>query len=176
MSTAPLEAAYQIHSPGLPSVAAAEQTEMRVETVLSPEGVEGNIVLLRTEEDTPRFLPIWVGNTEALAIRLRMVRHKAPRPLTMDLLEKVIEHMQGEVVSSHIDDVKEGVYLGRVSLRAGDRVIDLDARPSDAIALALGARLPILVDQRVMDEASVTPDELRKRGAPSDEEDLGRSL
>jgi bifunctional DNase/RNase len=120
-------------------------------------GGDSGVVLL-TDEAHAVVLPIGIGGTEALSISLRFEREKYPRPLTHDLLDAAVRRLGGKLYEVQIDELKNGVFLGRIFLRKGNQVLDLDARPSDAIALALGDGVPIYVARGVLDEAGQRPD------------------
>ena len=100
-------------------------------------------------------VPIFVGESEALTIALRHNRQRYERPLTHDLLDEVLAHLGGELVRIQIDDIRGETFVGAVFIRQGDRTFSLDARPSDAIALALGHRVPIFVHERVVARAGI---------------------
>lgn len=110
------------------------------------------IVVLRDHEDKI-FLPIWVGIFEANAIALRLEDIETPRPMTHDLLRSFIQELQGSVTRIVINDLKESTFYALIHIAAGDREMSIDARPSDAIALALRTSAPIFVDQSVLDQA-----------------------
>jgi len=120
---------------------------------------QGDVVLL-ADPDEARFLPIFIGGTEALAIRLRHDKQRYPRPLTHDLLDTIVDKLGGKVVKVHVDDIKNKVYIGRVYVAQGDKTFDVDARPSDAIALAAGNGVPIFVASAVFDTAAVSAADL----------------
>jgi bifunctional DNase/RNase len=114
------------------------------------------IVLLR-EVEGDRYLPIWIGATEATAIAYVQQGVVPPRPLTHDLLKDVIESVGRSLVEVRITRLEEGVFFAEMDLGMGAVV---SARPSDAIALALRTSSPIVVDDAVLDEAGVViPDE-----------------
>ncbi len=130
-----------------------------------------------------RYLPIWIGEIEALNIRLRLQRQTPPRPLTLNLLESVITSSKIEVTEIAIDDLQGGVFLGTIGLRQNGRNWRIDARPSDAIGLAVGNGAPIWVSQKVIRDAAVDPADLEedspepkaepgKRAAPDYQETL----
>ena len=141
------------------------------------------IVVLR-EEGGERFLPIWIGPFEADAITLQLQGIDAPRPLTHDLLKSVIETLGGEVLHILISGLEKNTYFARIVLDVdGDRV-EVDSRPSDAIALGVRVSAPIYVAEEVMDQAGLLPEEemsLAQGVAPTEaaeegelsEEDLG---
>ena len=106
---------------------------------------------------TPRrrdFLPIWVGPFEARAIALALAGTPAPRPLTHDLLKNVLEHMGVEFQKIVVSALKDNTYFARIHLLFTDRSVEIDSRPSDAIALALRFDRPIFVARDVFTEGS----------------------
>lgn len=109
----------------------------------------GAAVVLRDASER-RILPIWIGNTEANAIQLRLEQKRFPRPLTHDLLDSVVRELGAEVTQIRVDQLEGDTYLGTVFLKTDERVVPLDARPSDAIALALGHRARILVAEGLL--------------------------
>lgn len=119
--------------------------------------------LLLLDEATNVIVPIFIGGTEGLSIEHRMRGTTAPRPLTHDLLDAAVKKLEGSIVKVQVDALRDGVYHGSVYIRAGRRVLRLDARPSDAIALAIGNRAPIYIAQQVLDEAGVPRGELLKQ-------------
>jgi len=104
------------------------------------------------------FVPIFIGGTEALSIVLRHERRRFERPLTHDLLDAVLRELGGELLKVHVDALKGDRFVGTVYVRHAGRVAALDARASDAIALALGSRVPIFVAREVIDTAGIRPD------------------
>jgi uncharacterized protein len=137
------------------------------------------IVVLKDDEDKT-FLPIWVGIFEANAIALQLESVETPRPMTHDLLRNVIVEMQGTVTRILINDLQESTFYARIFMTIGDRTVEIDSRPSDAIALALRLSAPIFVTQEVLDQAqTITPDEeseekLKKWLEEVNPEDLGK--
>ena len=114
--------------------------------------------LLKTDSAPIRYLPIWIAEREALAIRLRLKRQAPPRPLTLNLTESIIQSSKSRLQSVTIDEVHGGVFLGEIRLKQKGRTWSLDARPSDAIALALGQGAPIWVANTVLDQAAFQSD------------------
>ena len=119
------------------------------------------IVILREKKGNPkRLLPIFVGIFEALAIMMELEDHTVERPMTHDLLKSVIDHLDAKVVSVFVSDLKDGTFYAEITLNVGDEeVIKVDSRPSDALALALRADVPIYVSEEVMAEASMKIDD-----------------
>ena len=122
------------------------------------------IVILKSEGGT-RLLPIWIGVFEANAIALEMEKISTPRPMTHDLLKSVIELLGARVERMVVDKLEENTFFASVYLRSGGQQLRLDARPSDAIALALRTGAPIFVAHDVLS---------RSRGIEI-EEDLGEA-
>jgi uncharacterized protein len=119
--------------------------------------------LLLVDEAKQIALPIFIGGTEAISIDHRMRGEKFRRPLTHDLVDSVLRHLDGELVKVQVDALREGTFHGSVFIRAKGQIVRIDARPSDAIALAIGGHVPIYVARAVLDEAGIKPDELRKQ-------------
>lgn len=120
------------------------------------------IVVLK-DVDEKLFLPIWVGIFEANAIALQLENITTPRPMTHDLLREMIQQLDARVTRIVINDLKDATFYAQIRLlirRAGtDQMLEIDARPSDAIALALRTEAPIFVAQSVLDQAqTITPE------------------
>lgn len=116
------------------------------------------VVILR-EKDGTRVLPIWIGPAEASAIAMELQGVKAQRPLTHDLLKQVIVGLGGDLRRVVISSVKENTYFAELLIRRDDHVFQVDARPSDSIALALRLNAPIFTSDRLLDESGVETDE-----------------
>ncbi len=116
------------------------------------------VVVLR-EEGMERFLAIWIGPYEADAITIKLQGVEIARPLTHDLLKQSIDRLGAKVSHILVNDLHDDTFYARVVMdRDGER-IELDSRPSDAIALAVRAKAPIFVSESVMERAGVTPEE-----------------
>jgi hypothetical protein len=134
------------------------------------------VVLKDTKSD--KYLPIWIGPCEADAITFELQEQPSKRPLTHDLLKTAIREMGGEVVQILINDLRKDIFYARIIVDMGDRQIEIDSRPSDAIALAVRVKVPILVDDEVMSEAGIEKEtdiegETSQNGS-GDEPDTGR--
>ena len=106
------------------------------------------------------LLPIWVGIFEANAIALQLENVETPRPMTHDLLRNFIEELNARVTQVVISDLRDSTFFAKIRLITGERTVEMDARPSDAIALALRMEAPIYVAQTVLDQAQmISPDE-----------------
>ncbi len=117
------------------------------------------IVLLR-EVDSERQLPIWIGPCEADAITIELQDVKVARPLTQDLLKNIITELGGTVSHVLIKELNDSVFHARlfISVQGEREPREIDCRPSDAIALAVRAKVPIFISEEVMDEAGVEPE------------------
>ena len=130
---------------------------------MNVEGIgidQGNrtLVLLRDEE-RKRFLPIWIGPSEAVAIAMELEDKQPPRPMTHDLITNILHELGAQVTRVVVSDFRDSTFYATVTLTddSGDRQVD--ARPSDAIALALRAKAEILVSENVADEAAIVLEE-----------------
>jgi len=116
------------------------------------------IVVLKDEEDK-FFLPIWVGIFEANAIALQLENVTTPRPMTHDLLRNLISELDARVTRVVINDLRDSTFFAQIRVITGGRTMEIDARPSDAIALALRTEAPIFVAQSVLEQAqTISPD------------------
>ena len=139
------------------------------------------IVLLR-DADSQRVLPIWVGPVEASAIALQVENFAPPRPMTHDLLRNVIHDLKAEVQKIVVCDLQENTFYALIYLGLNGDTVAIDARPSDAIALALRTRAPIFVEDAVIDHAKTVDftadkndaDRLHKWLESLDPDDLGK--
>ncbi|MFN8487019.1 MAG: bifunctional nuclease family protein [Caldilineaceae bacterium] len=132
--------------------------EVTIESIRASLMSANRIVVLR-EEGGERFLPIWIGPFEAEAITLQLQGMDVPRPLTHDLLKNVIETLGGEVLHVLINDLEKSTFFARIVLDVDGNTVEIDSRPSDAIALAVRVSSPIYVADDVMDQASMQPEE-----------------
>lgn len=122
--------------------------------------VSNSPIVVLKDDDEKFFLPIWVGIFEANAIALQLENVTTPRPMTHDLLRNMISELDAHVTRVVIHDLRDSTFFAQIRLNAGGgRTLEVDARPSDAIALALRTEAPIYVAQSVLDQAqTITPD------------------
>jgi uncharacterized protein len=124
--------------------------------------VSNSPIVVLKDDDEKFFLPIWVGIFEANAIALQLENITTPRPMTHDLLRNMISELNARVIRIVINDLRDSTFFAQIRLAVGtgsDRTLEVDARPSDAIALALRTEAPIYVAQSVLDQAqTITPD------------------
>jgi bifunctional DNase/RNase len=128
------------------------QIEMRIKGLMVDPITNMPIIILR-DDDGSRVLPIWVGIFEANAIALQIENVSTPRPMTHDLLRNVIEDLKAQVEKVVVCDLRENTFYALIYLTTNGEVTAIDARPSDAIALALRSRAPIFVEESVIDNA-----------------------
>lgn len=138
-------------------------------------------VVLLSEIGGDRVLPIWVGIFEANAIALRLEGVTTPRPMTHDLLKSAMDLAGFEVRKVVVSELREGTFFARIETVSNGRELELDSRPSDAIALALRTQVPIFVDSRVLDAALANQGDSRVSGhagssAESETEDSLRRI
>jgi bifunctional DNase/RNase len=126
--------------------------EMTIKGLMLDPVTNTPIVILKDKEGD-RVLPIWVGLFEANAIALQIENVATPRPMTHDLLRNIITDLDGRVDRIVVSDLKENTFYAVVHLTVRGERVAVDARPSDAIALALRTRAPILVDETVIENA-----------------------
>ena len=124
--------------------------EMKVLSVGMVQGSDGNVVVLK-EADGDRLLVIAVGLAEASAIALQLQGLQPPRPLTHDLLVNLVRRMQGEIVRVVVHDLRDETFIGQIDIQTEHGIMEIDARPSDAIAIALRADAPIYVAEPVLE-------------------------
>jgi hypothetical protein len=128
------------------------QSEMVIKGLMVDPVTNMPIVILR-EKDGERVLPIWVGIFEANAIALQIENISTPRPMTHDLLRNVIHDLNGKVERVVVSDLRDTTFYALIYLSVGGEPVAVDARPSDAIALALRTQAPIFVEDHVIDSA-----------------------
>lgn len=138
------------------------QIEMTIKGLMVDPITNMPIIILR-DKDGQRVLPIWVGVFEANAIALQIDNVTTPRPMTHDLLRNVIQDLHGRIERIVVSDLKDNTFYALIYLRVNGEVVAVDARPSDAIALALRARAPIFVEESVIDSAK-TADLVPEKG------------
>jgi uncharacterized protein len=135
------------------------------------------IVLLRSAEG-PMYLPIWIGHPEAAAILMRLQGQEPPRPLTHDLALSLVDSLDAEVDRVTVTELKDGTFYAKITLVRDGTEIEVDSRPSDAIALAIRTEAKIFVDDEVIDESGVVwegdvPDLAYAQNMDLSEVDLG---
>ena len=121
-------------------------------------------VVILKEKAAERYLPIWIGPAEADAIAVKLQEVTVPRPLTHDLLHSVIDNLGATVNSVIISDLKSDTFYAKILLTVNDGQMEIDSRPSDAMALAVRAEVPIFAEEVVLDKAGILLD--KETGKP----------
>ncbi len=121
-------------------------------------GAPSPVVLL--EDERSRIVPIFVGLSEAISIHNALSGEVSPRPMTHDLFISVLECLQATIADVLIDDLEGGIYYARLSLLHGSNRSELDARPSDCLALALRAKAPIRIQERIIEISGMDKSEM----------------
>jgi len=134
-----------------------QMVEVVVDSIRVSLTNQQRIVLLR-EQDRERYLPIWIGPFEAEAITISLQEIEVARPQTHDLLLKSIESLGARLIRVEVLALKGDVFYGNLVLEFDGQIFNVDARPSDSIALAVRGHVPILVNIDVLREAGITPD------------------
>ena len=156
--------------------------EVRIRGLMMDPATNMPIVVLK-DVGSDTVMPIWVGIFEANAIAIEIEKVSAPRPMTHDLTRNLMRHMNAKLERIVITELRDDTFFAMLWLRQEDELITMDARPSDAIALALRADCPIFVSEQVMQSAKLnmsgppegpTAEELRGWLEGLNDEDLGR--
>jgi bifunctional DNase/RNase len=124
---------------------------MELNKIIISEMQDQQIIVLK-EVNGDRNFPIVIGNPEAIAIDRRLKGIPTPRPLTHELLANVIEHLGGRLERIEINNLENHTFFARIHIRQDGQTIEVDSRPSDAIALGIANSVPIYVAQHVLDE------------------------
>jgi bifunctional DNase/RNase len=132
-------------------------TQMVVESVRVHMLSSQHVVILK-ESERDRYLPIWIGPWEANAIAMKLQGVSPERPLTHDLFWQTLSAIGASVQRIVVSDLADETYRARLVLEVGDKIVEMDARPSDAIALAVRSEAPIYATDAVLDRAGVTPE------------------
>ena len=146
--------------------------EVTIDSVRVSLMSQHRIVVLK-EADAPRYLPIWIGPFEADAITIELQGVEVQRPLTHDLLKSVISGLGAEVERVAITDLRNDTFFAQIVLRVNGRRLEIDSRPSDAIALAVRSRVPVFVSEDVMAQGAIVPEPDLESGEISQRADSG---
>jgi bifunctional DNase/RNase len=112
------------------------------------------IVLLKTA-DGNKFLPIWIGHPEAAAILMKLQGASTPRPMTHDLLTDMLTQLEARVIRITVTELRDSTFYASITIQQDGSEIEIDSRPSDAIALAVRAEAPIFADDQVIEESAI---------------------
>src|SRR5215213_7989596 len=125
--------------------------QMELSKIIISEMQDQQIIMLK-EVDGERTFPIVIGSSEAYAIDRRLKGIPTPRPLTHDLLANVIESMGGDIDHIEINDLQAHTFFAKIHIRQNGKTLEVDSRPSDAIALGIATVVPIFVAEHVLDQ------------------------
>jgi len=139
--------------------------EMTIESIRVSLMNYQRVVILK-EKTSDRYLPIWIGPPEADAIAVRLQDVAVARPLTHDLLRQVIESLGAQITHVLVSDLSNDTFYAKILLEVNGSALEVDSRPSDAIALAVRARVPIYADENVLSKAGVLLD---RDGEPAEQ-------
>ena len=126
---------------------------MELSRIIISETSDEQVIVLKEVDGTDRAFPIVIGIWEAIAINRYLNQQKTPRPMTHDLLGGVIKNVGYSLDRIHVNDLKDGVFYARLILKRNGKEVEVDSRPSDAIALAVQWNAPIFVAEGVLEEA-----------------------
>ena len=132
-------------------------------SLMSPQ----RVIVLR-QKDGEKYLPIWVGPFEAESITVALQEVEISRPMTHDLLKNLFTYLNAKIVRIEIVALKEDVFYGNIVTEAEGKIINIDSRPSDAIALAVRVHVPMMVNEAVLDEAGIAPERNIQEETPSE--------
>ena len=147
---------------------------------VSVDAAGSPVVFLRNiENEKKRLLPIWIGQSEAIAIHLQLKDELPPRPFAHDLMKNIIEALSATVDSIYVHSLTDRTFFALINLTVGQETLQIDARPSDSIALALRSNAPIFVEEEIIAKNSFAEDDLVEKKETSsledlDDDDLGR--
>ena len=161
MRSAAMAGALILAGVALAAPPGGDMVEMEVLGVLALEDGESSLLVLAQKDGQAVLTPV-IGRAEASAIDLALRQVTPPRPMTHDLLEKVIVRLGGTVQRVEIDGLKDSTFLATVRVKQGRRALAIDARPSDSVALALRARAPVFASRRVVEAAGLSRSDLER--------------
>jgi bifunctional DNase/RNase len=136
----------------------SDMVEVVIDSIRVSLMSQQRIVILR-EVNAERYLPIWIGVYEAEAITIALQDVEVARPLTHDLLKNIFTSLNARIIRVEVSSLKDDTFYGIIVAEVDGNTLNVDARPSDALNLAVRAHVPILVDRAVMDAAGITPEE-----------------
>ncbi len=137
--------------------------EMTIDSIRMSLMNSQRVVILK-EKDSDRYLPIWIGPAEADAIAVKLQDMNVPRPLTHDLLSSVIDTLGARVNLVVVTDLQNDTFFAKIMLNIDSNVLEVDSRPSDALALAVRVHAPIFVEETVLEKAGILLD--KETGKP----------
>jgi uncharacterized protein len=139
-------------------VVMSDMVEVVIDSIRVSLMSQQRIVILR-EKQAERYLPIWIGVYEAESITIALQEVEVARPLTHDLLKNIFNELNARIIRVEVVALRDDTFFGNIVAEADGRTLNIDSRPSDALAIAVRAHVPILVTRSVMDTAGITPEE-----------------
>jgi len=141
----------------------SDMVEVVIDSIRVSLMSQQRIVILR-ERNAERYLPIWIGIYEAESITIALQEVEVARPLTHDLVKNIFAELNARIIQVEVVALRDDTFYGNIVAEVDGRTLNIDSRPSDALAIAVRAHIPILVDQAVMDAAGITPEEDLQEG------------
>ena len=132
--------------------------EVKIDSIRVSLMSNHRVVILKDLE-RERYLPIWIGPYEAEAITIQLQEVEVARPLTHDLLKTTITELGGKIIHIVVSELRSDTFYAHIVVERNSKRMEIDSRPSDAIALAVRANVPIYVEESVMEHAAITPEE-----------------
>ena len=136
----------------------SDMVEVVIDSIRVSLMSQQRIVILR-ERDAERYLPIWIGVYEAESITIALQEVEVARPLTHDLLKSIFAQLDARILRVEVVALRDDTFYGNIVAEVNGSVLNIDSRPSDALAIAVRAHVPILVSRSVMDAAGIVPEE-----------------
>lgn len=138
----------------------SEIVPVNIKGVYIIETLRGPTPVVLLVDDKDRIMPIYIGLSEAISIHTALRNEVAPRPMTHDLFISLLDRLNSKIINILIDELNDGIYYARLTISFNGNQFELDARPSDCLALALRAKAPVQVRESVMKDAVVSKEEL----------------
>ena len=136
----------------------SDMIEVTIDSIRVSLMSQQRIVILR-EKNAERYLPIWIGVYEAESITIALQEVEVARPLTHDLMKNIFNQLNARIIRVEVVSLRDDTFYGNIVVETNGRSLDIDARPSDALAIAVRSHVPILVARSVMDTAGIIPEE-----------------
>jgi bifunctional DNase/RNase len=146
----------------------SDMVEVVIDSIRVSLMSQQRIVILR-EQNAERYLPIWIGVYEAESITIALQEVEVARPLTHDLLTSIFRQLDAHILRVEVVALRDDTYFGNIVVEKNGNIMNIDSRPSDALAVAVRAHVPILVARSVMDSAGIIPEEdLQEEPSPGE--------
>jgi uncharacterized protein len=143
----------------------SDMVEVQIDSIRVSLMSQQRIVILR-ERSTERYLPIWIGVYEAESITIALQEVAVARPLTHDLIKNILKEFQARVIRVEVVSMREDTYFGNIVVEMNDQILNIDSRPSDALAIAVRTHVPIFVARSVMTSVGIVPETDLQEEAP----------